>query len=62
LIGRRCGEGFTADIFATVGLGKASASAIERLVQQSEVLVSDLSTNGGAAALINVRKDYMLEK
>ena len=55
-------EGFTADIFATVGLGKASASAIERLVQQSEVLVSDLSTNGGAAALINVRKDYMLEK
>ena len=49
-------------MFATVGLGKASASAIERLVQQSEVLVSDLSTNGGSAALINVRKDYMLEK
>lgn len=51
----------TADI-CTVGLGKASGSAIERLVQQSEVLVSDLSTNGGSAALINVRKDYMLEK
>jgi len=42
-----------------VSLGKASASAAERLVQQSEVLVTDLAKMGGGAALINVRADYM---
>jgi len=42
-----------------VSLGKASASAAERLVQQSEVLVSDLAKTGGGAALINVRADFM---
>jgi hypothetical protein len=44
---------------ALVGIGKASASAVERLVQLSEVLVADLAKNGGSAALLNVRKDYM---
>jgi len=42
-----------------VAMGKASASAVERLVQQSEVLVSDLARTGGGAALISVRADYM---
>lgn len=42
-----------------VSLGKSSSAAIERLIQQTEVLVSDISEEGGAAALINVNHDFL---
>ena len=42
-----------------MSLGKSSCAALERLVQQTEVLVGDLSQEGGAAALVNVRRDYL---
>lgn len=42
-----------------VSLGKSSSAVLERLYQQSEVLVSDLGKNGDAASLINPRLDYL---
>lgn len=42
-----------------VSLGKSSSAALEKLIQQTEVLVQDLSEEGGAAAFINVRDDFM---
>ncbi len=42
-----------------VSLGKSSSAAIERLYQQTEVLVSDISEEGGAGAFINVRNDFL---
>lgn len=42
-----------------VSLGKSSSAAIERLIQQTEVLVSDIGEEGGAAALINVNHDFL---
>ena len=43
----------------SVSLGKSSSAALERLVSQSEALVSVLGEDGGAGAFINVRKDYL---
>lgn len=43
-----------------VSLGKSSSAALERLYQQTEVLVDDISEGGGIGALINVRQDYLL--
>ncbi|KAL2830085.1 hypothetical protein BJY01DRAFT_240506 [Aspergillus pseudoustus] len=37
-----------------VSLGKSSAAALERLYQQTEVLVNEISEEGGAGAFINV--------
>ena len=42
-----------------VSLGKASCAALERLCRQAEVLVEELSEGGGAAALINVRREFL---
>ncbi|KAF2753113.1 SPRY-domain-containing protein [Pseudovirgaria hyperparasitica] len=42
-----------------VSLGKSSSAALERLCQQTEVLVSELGEAGGAGAFINVRKDFL---
>ncbi|KAJ5273883.1 SPla/RYanodine receptor SPRY [Penicillium angulare] len=39
-----------------VSLGKSSSAALERLYQQTEVLVNEISEDGGAGAFINVRK------
>jgi hypothetical protein len=44
----------------TVSLGKSSAAALERLYQQTEVLVNEISEDGGAGAFINVRDDVLL--
>ncbi|KAJ5707961.1 SPla/RYanodine receptor SPRY [Penicillium malachiteum] len=38
-----------------VSLGKSSTAALERLYQQTEALVNELSEDGGAGAFINVR-------
>jgi hypothetical protein len=38
-----------------VSLGKSSQSALERLFAQTEVLLSDLGSDGGAGALVNLR-------
>ncbi|OOF91022.1 hypothetical protein ASPCADRAFT_400441 [Aspergillus carbonarius ITEM 5010] len=38
-----------------VSLGKSSSAALERLYQQTEVLVSEISEEGGAGAFINSR-------
>ncbi|KAJ5605133.1 hypothetical protein N7510_010287 [Penicillium lagena] len=43
-----------------VSLGKSSAAALERLYQQTEVLVNEISEDGGAGAFINVRNDFLL--
>ncbi|KAJ5096306.1 SPla/RYanodine receptor SPRY [Penicillium alfredii] len=43
-----------------VSLGKSSAAALERLYQQTEVLVNEISEDGGAGAFINVRNDILL--
>ncbi|EEP77283.1 predicted protein [Uncinocarpus reesii 1704] len=42
-----------------VSLGKSSSAALERLYQQTEVLVNEISENGGVGAFINVRNDYL---
>lgn len=42
-----------------VSLGKSSSAALERLCQQTEVLVNELSEEGGAGAFINVRRDFL---
>lgn len=52
-------SGESKSLTAAVSLGKSSAAAIERLYQQAEVLVSDLSEEGGAGAFINVRNDFL---
>lgn len=56
-LGVRSGE--SESLTAAVSLGKSSAAAVERLYQQAEVLVSDLSEEGGAGAFINVRNDFL---
>jgi len=38
-----------------VALGKSAASALERVVQQSEVLLNELGEDGGPGAFLNVR-------
>jgi hypothetical protein len=44
-----------------VSLGKSSSAALERLVQQTEALVTELADDGGPGAFINVRKAFALE-
>ena len=41
---------------ATVSLGKSSASALERVVQQAVVLLNELGEDGGPGAFLNVRE------
>ena len=43
----------------TVSLGKASSAALERVYQQTEVLMNEISEEGGAGAFINVREDVL---
>lgn len=40
-------------------LGKSSVAALERLYQQTEVLVNEISEGGGVGALINVENDFL---
>ncbi|KAF2006491.1 SPRY-domain-containing protein [Amniculicola lignicola CBS 123094] len=42
-----------------VSLGKSSSAALERLYQQSEALVTELTDDGGPGAFINVRRDFL---
>ncbi|KAJ4292621.1 hypothetical protein N0V90_009284 [Kalmusia sp. IMI 367209] len=42
-----------------VSLGKSSSAALERLVQQTEALVTELADDGGPGAFINVRRDFL---
>ena len=46
-------------LIRAVSLGKSSSAAVERLIQQTGVLVSDISEEGGAGAFINVLNDYI---
>ena len=46
-------------LMRAVSLGKSSSAAIELLCQQTEVLVSDISEEGGAGAFINVHNDFL---
>ncbi|EEQ86752.1 ran-binding protein [Blastomyces dermatitidis ER-3] len=43
-----------------VFLGKSSSAALEKLYQQTEVLVNEISEDGGAGAFINVRHDFVI--
>ncbi|KAF9886410.1 hypothetical protein FE257_011442 [Aspergillus nanangensis] len=45
-----------------VSLGKSSSAALERLYQQTEVLVNEISEEGGAGAFVNVRNDFLLSR
>lgn len=47
------------DNMRQVSLGKSSAAAVERLYQQTEVLVGDISEEGGPGSFINVRNDFL---
>ncbi|PLB49597.1 hypothetical protein P170DRAFT_447237 [Aspergillus steynii IBT 23096] len=47
-------EELNSAILATVSLGKSSSAALERLYQQTEVLITEISEEGGAGAFINV--------
>lgn len=51
--------GVESNRFLTVSLGKSSTAAIERLVTQSETLITDLSKDAGPAALIHLKNDYL---
>lgn len=42
-----------------VSLGKSSSAALETLYSQTEVLVNELSEDGGTGALINIRNDFL---
>jgi len=42
-----------------VSLGKSSSAALERLIQQTEALVTELADDGGPGAFINVRSDFL---
>ncbi|CAI6339776.1 unnamed protein product [Periconia digitata] len=42
-----------------VSLGKSSSAVLERLVQQTEALVNELTEQGGPGAFVNVRKDFL---
>ena len=44
---------------ATVSLAKSPASALERVVQQTVVLLNTLAEDGGAGAFINIGKMMM---
>ena len=46
-------------ISTAVSLGRSSSAALERLCQQTEVLVSDISELGGPGSLINVQHDFL---
>lgn len=43
-----------------ISIGKSSSAALERLLQQTEVLVNEISEDGGAGAFINLRNDIFL--
>ena len=47
------------NIMNLVSLGKSPSAAIERLVQQTEVLVAEISEEGGAGAFVNVHNDFL---
>ncbi|CAO2657855.1 Nn.00g071150.m01.CDS01 [Neocucurbitaria sp. VM-36] len=42
-----------------VSLGKSSSAALERLIAQTEALVTELASDGGPGAFINVRRDFL---
>ncbi len=46
-------------ICGAVSLGKSSTSALELVVKQTDVMLIDISEEGGPGAWINVRKDYL---
>lgn len=48
-----------AQLTTAVSLGKASSAALERVYQQTEALLNEISEEGGAGAFINVRSDVL---
>ena len=46
-------------LIISVSLNKSPSAAIERLCQQTEVLINDISEEGGAGAFINVHNDFL---
>ncbi|KAH0550885.1 hypothetical protein GP486_007751 [Trichoglossum hirsutum] len=45
--------------FFPVSLGKPSSAALERLCQQTEVLVNDIGEDGGVGAFINIGHEFL---
>jgi len=46
----------------TVSLGKSSCAALERVIQQTEIMFRELGDDGGPGALLNLRLDYLSKK
>lgn len=42
-----------------VSLGKSPSAALERIIQQSEVMLRELGDEGGPGAFINLRRDFL---
>lgn len=42
-----------------VSLGKSASAALERMVQQTEIMLQELGDNGGHGAFINLRTDFL---
>jgi hypothetical protein len=42
-----------------VSLGKSPSAALERVIQQSEVMLRELGDDGGPGAFINLQKDFL---
>ncbi|KZF24307.1 SPRY domain-containing protein [Xylona heveae TC161] len=42
-----------------VSLGKSSSAALEKLCQQTEALINEISDDGGAGAFINMANDFL---
>jgi Ran-binding protein 9/10 len=42
-----------------VSLGRSPAAALERVVQQSEVMLRELGDDGGPGAFINLQRDFL---
>jgi Ran-binding protein 9/10 len=42
-----------------VSLGKSPSAALERVIQQSEVMLRELGDDGGPGAFINLKRDFL---
>ena len=42
-----------------MSLGKSPSAVLERVIQQSEVMLRELGDDGGPGAFINLRKDFL---
>ena len=44
---------------STVSLGKSASAALERMIQQTEVMLQELGDTGGSGAFVHLRTDFL---